>query len=183
MCVEGMCTTIQQNKACSQDEPHHIPLQNEKAWGGYTLPLPKDLVHLFGWMEKAHQILGPKCPTLFMHKGKAPFNEDTISQEAIWLLSIREVHVCALDMRHEWITTHNDFKASNQGLFGVGTTLDEAIAKFLGNSPPTWAKAYDSKAHMRPMEEVVKHYSHFKEWVKGEAKRAKSKRARNPLSE
>lgn len=141
------------------------------------------MVHLFECMEKAHQIIAPKCPTLFSTKYKEPFDKDTISQEAIYLLSLGDEHVCALDMRHEWITSYSDFKASNNGLFVSGDTLDGAMASYLGNTPPTWAKAYDNKAHMRPMEEVVKLYAHFKVWVKEEARRAKGKRARNPLVE
>lgn len=145
--------------------------------------MPKELVHLFEVMEKAHNHLDPNCPSLFLHSHQEPFNEDTMSQEAMRLLSIKDTHVCALDMRHEFITSHNDFKACNKGLFEEDSTWDEAVSKFLGNSPPTWAKVYDNKAHMRPMEQVVKHYSAFKEWVKGEAKRAKAKRPRNPLED
>lgn len=134
-------------------------------------------------MEKAHNCLAPNCPTLFLSNYEEPFDQDTMSQHAMWLLSIKDTHVCALDMRHEFITSYNDFKACNKALFGVDTTFDEAVASFLGNTPPTWAKAYDTKAHQRPMEEVMRHYPTFKEWVRVEAKRAKAKRPRNPLED
>ena len=133
-------------------------------------------------MEKASHYIAPKCPTLFFTPSKKPYLEDgAFSQLTTSLLSIHDKHATALDMRHAFITSFEDFKGAHPELFAKGSPLVEAVAKWIGNSTSTWTKAYDSKAQGRAMEEVAKVYPTFQEWVRTQAKKAKSKRPRDPL--
>lgn len=150
-----------------------------------SLPLPPTMVELFEVMEKASHKLAPMCPTLFFTpSSKDPYTNEgkgNFSTHTTKLLSIHGKHVCALDMRHEFITCFEDFKGAKPELFTHGSTLVETVASWIGNSTTTWAKAYDSKAHTRGMEEVMRVYPTFQAWLRSHAKRAGSKRPRDPM--
>lgn len=160
-----------------------LGLQNEGKWGPMSLPLPPTMVELFEVMEKASHKLAPKCPTLFFTPStKEPFTQGGhFTTHTTKLLSIHGKHVCALDMRHEFITCFEDFKGAKPELFTHGNTLVEAVARWIGNSTTTWAKAYDFKAHTRDMEEVMRVYPTFQAWMRSQARHAKSKRPRDPM--
>lgn len=162
---------------------HLICLQNEGKWGAITIPLPPFMVEVFEVMEKASHHLAPKCPTLiFTPTTKAPYLEDgAFSQLTTALLSIHDKHATALGMRHQFITAFEDYRVAHPEVFSKGSLLVEAVARWMGNSTSTWAKAYDSKAKSRAMEEVARVYPTFQEWVRAQARRAKSKRPRDPL--
>lgn len=157
-------------------------MQNEGKWGGIAIPLPPSMVELFEVMEKASHHLAPTCPTLIFTPSKAPYMEDcAFSQLTTSLLSIHGKHATALDMRHQFITAFEDFKVAHPEMFTKGSTLVEAVARWMGNSTTTWARAYDAKALSRSMEEVASVYPTFQEWVRTQARRAKTKRPRDPL--
>ncbi len=162
---------------------HSMCLQNEGKWGSITIPLPPFMVEVMEVMEKASHHLAPKCPTLiFTPTNKAPYLEDgAFSQLTTSLLSIHGKHASALDMRHQFITAFEDFRMAHPEVFSKGSLLREAVARWMGNSTPSWAKAYDSKATSRAMEEVVTVYPTFQKWVRAQARRAKTKRPRDPL--
>lgn len=148
-----------------------------------SIPLPPTMVELFEVLEKASHMLAPQCPTLFFTPShKEPYTQQgTFSTLTTRLLSIHGHHVSALDMRHEFITCFEDFRGAKPELFTHGSRLVEAVARWMGNSPSTWAKAYDSKAHTRDMEEVMRVYHPFQAWMRAEARMAKSKRPRDPM--
>jgi len=161
---------------------HPMCLQNEGKWGAITIPLPPFMVGVLEMMEKASHHLAPKCPTIIFTPSKAPYLEDAaFSQLTTSLLSINGKHATAMDMRHQFITSFEDFRVAHPEVFAQGSLLREAVARWMGNSTSTWAKAYDSKAKSRAMEEVATVYPTFQDWVRAQARRAKSKRPRNPL--
>ena len=157
-------------------------LQNQGKWGAITIPLPPFMVEVLEVMERASHHLAPKCPTLIFTPTKAPYLEDgAFSQLTTALLSIHHKHATAMDMRHQFITAFEDYRVAHPEVFAKGSQVREAVARWMGNSTSAWAKAYDSKATSRAMQEVATVYPTFQEWVRAQARRAKTKRPRDPL--
>lgn len=133
-------------------------------------------------MEKASHFLAPHSISLLFNRHKRPHSKEHFSLDTTTLLSPKNMHTTATDIRHLFTEVFRDFLEAHDGVHGETTMLEGAAAHLMGNSPSSWDKAYDAKAKMRPILKVLALYPSFKAWVMDQARRDKGKRPRNPLA-
>jgi hypothetical protein len=119
------------------------------------------------YLERAHEYLGPKCPTLFFKDDCTPYGSPYWSQICTNALSFDDNSINATTIRHLFATAWRDYintpSATLQDL--SRQQLDAAAADLMCTSTDAYDCAYDDSTRQRGTCVVMDQWASFSQFV------------------